>query len=631
MGTVLVVALPLAAPGPSIGRCGLAWMPNMTAAACHGYGGGWTWESNNATQQPIRQSSGSGLQLTDATAATGLEFQHDHGGSGERYLVETTGAGLALLDLDRDGRLDVYFVQSAATPGYRPPRTLHNVLYRSDRGGSFDEVTAAAGVGDPSYGQGVAAADYDNDGFVDLYVTNFGPNVLYRNNGDGTFSETSRAASVNDDLWGTSAAWADVDDDGDLDLYVVNYVDFAWETHSPCGDALRNIPMYCHPDVYGGLGDVLYRNEGDGSFADVSAAAGVVNPGEGNGLGVVFGDYDDDGDIDLYVANDKARNFLYTNSGGGTFVDDGLLAGVGYSADGKAEAGMGVDWGDYDGDLRLDVVVTNFDMETNTLYRNQGDGLFADVTFAVGLGDPSILTLGFGANWLDLDNDTDLDLFVANGHIMDNIEQLRDRITYAQANHLYRNEGNATFTEIHGELGSGMQVVKVSRGSAIGDVDNDGDLDVVISNNGASADYLRNDGGNQAGHWMQLLLVGRRANRSAAGARVLFLPQEGGAAARRIGGGELKAPGAGSTVPVAGAGRREGALPLTLEVKAGSSYCSSSDPRLHVGLGVAESAEVSIRWPGGATENVGWLRSDRLYVVQEGRGVIAARGAYIER
>ncbi len=535
--------------------------------------------------------------FTDAGAAVGIEFVHQTGGTGERYMVETMGSGVALADLDGDGWLDAYFVQSAPTPGFAASGAMVNQHFRNRGDGSFDDVTRYSGADDDGYGQGVAAGDYDNDGFVDLYVTNFGANRLYRNNGDGTFTDVTAAAGVGDPLWGTSTAWADIDHDGLLDLYVANYVDFDWDNHKFCGDASRNLRAYCHPDVYNAAPDRLYWNRGDGTFDEIGAAAGVADTIDGKGLGVVFADYDNDGDADAYVANDSTRNLLYTNNGDGTFVEDGFLAGVGYNEDGRTEAGMGIDWGDYDGDGQLDLVVTNLTLETNTLYRNLGAGAFADESFAAGLGEPSLLYVGFGTNWMDYDNDGDLDLLVANGHIIDNIAEFSENVegspladrTYPQVNHLYRNDGTGAFEEVHETAGDGLALVKVSRGTAIGDVDNDGDLDVMVSNSGQSADYLRNDGGNAAGNWIQLRLIGQSSNRYGIGARILV--------------GES----------------------IVREIKAGSSYGSSSDPRLHVGIGATGAAEVAVRWPGGDTESLGSLQAGRLYIVRQGRGVVAQR------
>ena len=545
------------------------------------------------------------VTFADAAVEAGLLFDYSHGGSGQRYMLETTGSGVAVADLDGDGWLDVYFMQGAPTPGFVASRRLHNVLYRNLGGGSFVDASVESRLDDEGYGFGVAVADYDNDGFTDVFITNFGANRLFRNNGDGTFSDVGESARVADTRWGTSAAWADIDNDGDLDLYVANYVDFTWDNHVFCGDARRRLRAYCAPDVYNGVADLLYVNERDGTFVDISESAGVANAAEGKGLGVVFGDFDDDGDPDIYVANDSTRNFLYVNQGDGTFLDDALLAGVGYSEDGRAEAGMGTVWGDYDGDGRLDVVVTNLDLETNSLYRNVGGGAFLDVTSAAGLGEPSVLFVGFGTNWIDFDNDTDLDLFVANGHVIDNVELFKSNTTYLQPNHLFRNEGDGRFVEIHEDLGPGFAPLRASRGSAIGDIDNDGDLDIVVSNNNQAADYLRNDGGNEAGYWLQLRLVGRSANRHGAGARVLITPL----VSQRVGTN----------------GGKRAETPLVREIMAGSSFCSSSGPLLGVGLGDAESADVAIRWPDGRTERIGELAANRRYVIRQGQGVMAVR------
>ena len=553
---------------------------------------------------PVASRHAQEVLLADATATSGIDFEHRHGGTGERYMVETMGSGLALLDIDMDGRLDAYLVQQGATPDFVIDGPLTDRLFRN-AGGSFRDATAASQLIEEGYGMGAAAADYDNDGFADLYITNFGPNSLWRNNGDGTFSRAD-AAGTADDLWGSSASWGDFNGDGNLDLYVVNYVDFNWDNNKFCGDAGRKISAYCHPDVYNALPDRLYENQADGTFVEIGATAGIDNRIDGKGLGVVWGDYDDDGDPDIYVANDSTRNFLYTNQGDGTFVDDSFLAGVGYSEDGRTQAGMGTDFGDFDADGDLDLIVTNLTLETNTLYRNLGDSAFIDHSYASGIGEPSLLLVGFGTNWFDVDADGDLDLFVANGHIIDNIAEFREGVagsalaerTYPQPNHLYINDGAGRFAEIHADAGSGMRLVKVSRGSVVGDVDNDGDLDVLVSNSNQGADYLRND--TVMGNWIQLRLIGRLTNRNAVGARVKVMSEP------------LSAAGAGHPIR---------------EVVAGASYASTNDLTMHIGLGAASSANLTIRWPIGSYEVLDNLVANRLFVIQQGRGVIASRPA----
>ncbi len=527
-----------------------------------------------------------GLRFEDRAAEAKLTFRHHTGAGSERYMVETMGSGLATADLDVDGWLDVYFAQGAATPGADVPPGLTNKLYRGRDDGTFETVAGAADS--RAWTMGVAIADYDNDGFPDIYVSNFGANELYRNNGDGTWRELGTIAGVDNADWGASAAWADIDLDGDLDLYVTNYVDFTWDNHKFCGNPRRNLRAYCHPDVYNAAPDVLYRNEGDGTFAEIGGPAGIADTLDGKGLGVVFGDYDNDGDPDAYVANDSTRNFLYRNDGDGNFVEDGLLAGVGFSADGQAEAGMGTDWGDHDGDGLLDVFVTNLDLETNSLYRNLGDGGFAEVTFASGLGEPSLLQVGFGTNWADFDNDGDLDLFVANGHIIDNIAEFRDNIAYAQPNQVYRND-NPGFVEVGHR--AGLTVPTVSRGSVVADFDRDGRLDVIVSNNGGIVEFHSNQSG--AGNWIELHLAGRGVNRSAAGSRVVAVSADG--------------------------------TQLLREIRAGSSYCSSGPAVVHLGLGSSTEAIVEIHWPGGAVEPLGTVVAGRQLLVREGIGVVAGR------
>ncbi len=476
----------------------------VLGSGCAHPDGGRSEAAEPAAPPPI------GVRFVDATAAAGLDFRHRHCGTGEKYMPETMGSGGAFLDYDGDQRLDVYLINNSATPEYEgpPPRTA---LFRNDGDGIFSDVTEHAGVAGSGYGMGVTVGDYDNDGSSDLYVTNFGPNVLYRNNGDGTFSDVTREAGVGDPRWSTSAAFGDLDHDGDLDLYVANYVDFNYRNHKYCGERRFDIQAYCHPDVYDGVRDSLYLNRGDGTFQEVGRERLLKAESEwlleGKGLGVVLGDYDRDGRVDIYVANDSTPNYLWHSLGDGRFEDAATFAGVGFNADGKTEAGMGAAFGDVDNDGRLDLFVTNLDLETNTLYRNEGEGYFSERTFQSGLGAPSWLRVGFGTGFLDIDHDGWLDLVVANGHIIDNIDQLNDKVAYAQPNLVFHNEGGARFRDVTAELGEEMSRPRVSRGMAAADYDRDGDLDLLLTHNNDRAVLLRNDGGNR-GHWLQVRLIG---------------------------------------------------------------------------------------------------------------------------
>lgn len=525
-------------------------------------------------------SSDSHVQFVDITAQSGIEFQHVNGASSEKLMVETFGSGVAWLDYDNDDLLDLYFVNGAdlarriSSPGNR--------LLRNEGRGTFVDVTRKAGVaGSGGYGTGVAIGDYDNDGFVDLYVTYYRGNLLFRNNGDGTFSDMTAKARVAGNRWSSSAGFFDYDRDGDLDLYVVNYLDYDLQENPYCGFQREGYRMYCAPTGFDGAADQLFRNNGDGTFTDVSVKAGVANPA-GKGLGVTFGDLDGDTFPDVYIANDLVRNFLYRNRGDGTFEDVTYRAGVGYDLHGKPQAGMGTDCGDFDGDGLLDLFVTNFSDELDTLYQNRGDLIFEDVSEKVGLG-PSLAPLGFGTKLFDFDNDGDLDIFVANGHVIDNVQLYHPQLSYAQRNSLYENVGGR-FEEVSAASGAAFQLERVGRGAAVADFDNDGDLDVVVSNCGQRALLLRNDRGSR-NHWIAISARGRKSNSF----------------------------GLGSQIRVQTSDRTQ-----LKEINNVASYLSSNDIRLHFGLGRQNKVkQIAIRWPSGRRQVLNDVPADQILVVRE--------------
>ena len=508
----------------------------------------------------------------DVTDAMKLDFRHINGFSAERRLVETMGSGGVLFDFDNDEDLDLYLVQgNSLSPSTET--SPKNRLYRNDAG-VFADITLSANVGDTGYGLGAVAADYDSDGDRDLYVTNLGKNVLYRNNGDGTFTDVTEEAQVGCPLLSASAAFADIDRDGDLDLYVCNYVEYALETDIPCYYKNR-LRIYCGPNEYHGIADVLYRNNGDGTFTDVTKSAGVYEPTT-RGLGVVFTDVNGDGWVDIYVANDMSPNTLFINQGDGTFQEEGVLRGVAYNGDGLANGSMGIDAGDYDNDGDIDLWVSNFSLEANCLMQNDGDGYFEDVTFDTNLADPSFYSLGFGTRFIDFDNDGWLDLLVGNGHIWDNVKQIDPKLSYAQPVQLFHNQGGKQtdyigFTEITTEAGLD-KIPYVVRGMLFGDIDRDGDVDVVLCQSNRPTVILSNEVGN-ANAWLTVKLVGTDRNTDALGAQV-----------------QLEA----------------GGMTLVREVICGASYLSGNDLRLTFGLGGAVQVDnLRIRWHNGSVQELG--------------------------
>lgn len=523
------------------------------------------------------------IRFVDVTTAAKITWQHDNLATPEKYLIETMGGGGAFLDYDNDGWLDIYLVNSGETPYHKPQAPIRNALYRNNRDGTFTDVTEKAGVPGKGFGMGVAVGDYNNDGFTDIYVTNFGPNILYRNNGDGTFADVTAKAGVGDPRWSTSAAFFDYDNDGRLDLFVCNYLDWNFDKNIVCGESRPGYRAYCHPDAFKGISNALYHNNGDGTFTDVSDKAGIAST-EGKGLGVVAADYNDDGLMDLYVANDAVRNFLFKNEGGGKFTDIALIAEVAYGLNAKPESGMGTDFGDYDGDGRLDLFVTNIDLEPNRLHRNNGDDTFIDATVQAGLGEMAILYSGFGTRFVDYDNDGDLDIFVTNGHPLDNVHLFRDGVSYAEDPFLLENT-NGVFRNVAAELGEVMKRRYAGRGLAVGDYDNDGDADFLLVNCGQPPVLIRNEGGNQ-NHWIGLKLVGTKSNRDGIGAKVTLTA---------------------------------GKLKVVRPIVGGSSYCSGHDLRILIGLGELSKVErIEVRWPSGMMDRLDAPATHRYIELKEG-------------
>jgi hypothetical protein len=544
--------------------------------------------------------------FVESAAAVGLTFDHKTGAAGQYYMPEVMGSGAALFDYDNDGDLDVFFVQSSnltdVVGAARNPSGATSRLYRNDlsvgangaRTLRFADVTARAGVGLQAYGMGAATGDYDNDGDLDLYVTTFGPDVLYRNNGDGTFTDVTREAGVSDALWSTSAAFVDHDRDGDLDLFVANYLDFTVADNKMCHDSV-GARDYCSPRAYRSVPDHFYRNEGNGRFVDATEISGIAKA-DGAGLGVAVGDYNGDGWLDLYVANDATPNQLWINQRNGTFKDEGLLSGSALNASGNPEGSMGIASGDFDRDGDEDLFVTNIVGETFAFYVNDGRANFDDVRAKAGLAAPTAAFTGFGTDWFDYDNDGWLDLFVANGAVNVIEAQRGEPSPFRMRNQLFRNTRDGRFVETSASAGPAFEHAEISRGAAFGDLDNDGDVDVVVTNNNGAARLLLNQsvrsGSGQPGasnHWLHVQLdqgVGR-GNRFAFGALVGI--------------------------------ERAGQPTMWRRVRTDGSYLSASDMRLHFGLGAStEIAAVFIQWPDGERERRTDVAADRAVVLKRG-------------
>lgn len=547
-------------------------LPCLIGLACYTL---LVWPSKAFDQRPK-------IYFEDVTEKSGLKLKRVTAAE-KRYLIETMGGGVAFLDYDRDGWLDIYLTNSPTVQSFKlgkSDRIPANHLYRNNHDGTFMDVSEKAGVAFRGWSMGVSVADYNNDDYPDLYLTNFGANVLYRNNGDGTFTDVTKQAGIGDARWSSSSGWADYDGDGRLDLFVANYVEYDLNQLPELGRGryclYKSLEVLCGPRGMKGAGDALYRNNGDGAFTDVSKKAGVSDERGHYGLGVAWGDFDNDGDQDLFVANDTQANYLYLNQGDDTFREAGLLSGAALDANGKARAGMGIAIGDYDHDGKLDIGVTNFSDEAYALFRNQGSGSFTDAAFIAGVGKTSLSYLGWGMFFGDFDNDGWGDLFAVNGHVYPQVDRIDIGVRYRQRCLLFRNLGQGNFTDVTSEAGAGINTPRAHRGAALGDFDNDGDLDVVM---------MDLDGG-------PVLLE----NRSQSKANYL----------------RVKAP-VGSRITV-----ETGSLKQTDEARASGGYQSASEQVAHFGLGIATSVDrLSVRFPSGKVRTLTGVKANQLLTIDK--------------
>lgn len=554
-------------------------------------GRSYSTETVTRKPPPPGPQAKSPVSFTNIAGAAGLNFKHAASFTPSKYLLEAMGGGVAILDYDNDGRMDLFFTNGAGLKDLMAKNEMPdkhdqkywNRLYRQKPDGTFQEVTDAARLKGNGYSMGVAAADYDNDGFMDLYVTGYGGNELYRNNGDGTFTDVTRRAGVEGGGWSTSAGWVDFDRDGRLDLFVGRYLDWDFETGALyCGDTRPGLRAFCHPDNFRGVSNILYRQKADGTFEDVSAAS-KIRDSVGKALGVTFADFDNDGLTDIFVANDSVRQTLYHNQGDGTFEDIAVAAGAGYDENGKTFAGMGVDAGDYDNDGFMDVIITTLSSETYPLYRNEGDLSFTYATNSTGVGQITILYSGWGTRFMDADNDGRRDIFVAQGHVLDTIEKTHSYLKYKQTPLLMWNTGKG-FVNVSASAGPAFNNSLAARGAAFGDLNNDGQMDVVVAELGGSPMVLINNG--TRNHWLGLSLTGSKSNRDGIGARITVIDNSG---------------------------RKQ-----IFDAQTAGSYLSSNDPRILVGLGRASSVRrVEIKWPSGRVQTVTDPPINRYHTIRE--------------
>jgi len=531
------------------------------------------------------------IRLRDVTGATGITFRHTDGSRGTGYIIEAMTAGVALFDYDGDGDVDIYFLNGAPLKGIKAQIPPTNALWRNEGGLKFTDVTRQAGVGDRGYGLSVAVGDYDNDGDPDIYVNNLGPNVLYRNDGDGTFTDvTAKAGVAAGREVGAGTNFLDIDKDGDLDLFVANYVKWSYKNN-----VIRKLQQWTigsGPRDYPRSRNALFRNNGNGTFTDISAESGIASHA-GSGMGTVCADCDHDGDTDIVVANDDWGNFLFRNDGTGKFTEVALASGIAYDLDGDAQGNMGVACADYDNDGLLDLHMTNYQREMATLYRNLGGGLFEDVTRTSGAGAGTLPYVTWGNGFADFDNDGDRDLFIACGHLIESVEEFDDTTMYHTPNILLMNTGNGKFVNVSKRCGDGLAVKLASRGAGFGDLDNDGDVDAVILNSRREPTILSNETP-KGNHWVQIRLRGTKTNRDGIGAHVKVTA---------------------------------GGLTQLDEVHSGRGYQSHYGLRLHFGLGRRERIDrIEVRWIGGGVDVLEDVPADRLMTIVEGSGKVGVAG-----